>query len=178
MSDDQSPADASGDSPQLLALAAEPIDAIDLELLAAMREVYSRIDPVPGGLTDRIKFELTLAALHAEVAELQHVSLAGVRDEAAHYTPTESVTFTSSRLSLMVTLGPGREEAPDTVRVDGWVTGGTVTVELRIGDESRLATPDEDGRFVITDVPHGAARFVLRPVDDVERPVITPVVEI
>jgi hypothetical protein len=36
---------------------------------------------MPSDLTDRIKFELTLAALHAEVAELQQLTLAGVRDD-------------------------------------------------------------------------------------------------
>ena len=65
----------------------------------------------------------------------------------------------------MVTFGPAGEGVdPDTVRIDGWVTGGPASVELRLGDASYTATPDEHGRFVIESVPHGSARFVLRPL--------------
>ena len=35
----------------------------------------ARIDPVPAGLTDDVKFALTVHALHAEVAELQRLGL-------------------------------------------------------------------------------------------------------
>ena len=43
----------------------------------------------------------TLAALHAEIADLERMPLAGVRGDDTAYTPTESVTFTSSSLSLI-----------------------------------------------------------------------------
>lgn len=102
-----------------------PLDGTDTLVLGAVRELFSRTDPMPSGLTDRIKFELTLAALHAEVAELQELTLTGVRADSASFTPTESVTFTSSTLSLMVSINPAGEGArPGTVRIDGWVTGG------------------------------------------------------
>lgn len=173
------------DDDALTALADELLDDTDEVVLSAVRALHSRIDPVPSGLTDRIKFELTLAALHAEIAELSRVPLAGVRDDRTQYAATESVTFTSSTLSLMVTFGPAGDRAGgDTVRVDGWVTGGAASVELRIGDTSYPATPDEHGRFVIDGVPHGSARFVLRPgsadgaTPGEGRPVITPSIEV
>jgi hypothetical protein len=82
-------------------------------------------------------------------------------------------------MSLMVTVGPAGEGVPpDTVRIDGWVTGAAAAVELRVGTTSLLAEVDETGRFVLDGVPHGSARFVLRPADPDERPVITPTVEI
>jgi hypothetical protein len=180
------------DDAALTAFAEGPLDDTDSVVLDAVRALHARIDPVPSGLTDRIKFELTLAALHAEIAELSRVSLAGVREDTIHYAPTESVTFTSSTLSLMVTFGPAGEGVdPDTVRIDGWVTGDPASVELRLGDASYTATPDEHGRFVIESVPHGSARFVLRPLAGSgadgspgthehpgERAVITPSIEV
>ena len=39
-----------------------PLDGTDTLVLGAVRELFSRTDPMPSGLTDRIKFELTLAA--------------------------------------------------------------------------------------------------------------------
>ena len=39
-----------------------PLDGTDTRVLGAVRELFSRTDPMPSGLTDRIKFELTLAA--------------------------------------------------------------------------------------------------------------------
>lgn len=156
-----------------------PLDGTDTLVLGAVRELFSRTDPMPSGLTDRIKFEFTLAALHAEVAELQELTLTGVRADSASFTPTESVTFTSSTLSLMVSISPAGEGArPGTVRIDGWVTGGPATVELRAGEKSIAAEADANGRFSVDEVPRGPVRFILRPVDARGRPVITPVVEI
>jgi outer membrane protein TolC len=126
-------------TPDESTLASEPLDTLDEQVLLTVRNMHARLDPVPSGLTDRIKFELTLAALHAEIAELQRVSLAGVRADDTAYAPTQSVTFTSSRLSLMVTLTPDRSSGAATshsgpmVRIDGWVTAGGATVELFVG---------------------------------------------
>ena len=64
-----------------------PLDGTDTLVLGAVRELFSRTDPMPSGLTDRIKFELTLAALHAEVAELQELTHTGVRADSASFTP-------------------------------------------------------------------------------------------
>ena len=122
-----------------------PLDGTDTLVLGAVRELFSRTDPMPSGLTDRIKFELTLAALHAEVAE---------------FSPA------------------GEGARPGTVRIDGWVTGGPATVELRAGEKSIAAEADANGRFSVDEVPRGPVRFILRPVDARGRPVITPVVEI
>lgn len=169
-------------TPDESTLASEPLDTLDEQVLLTVRNMHARLDPVPSGLTDRIKFELTLAALHAEIAELQRVSLAGVRADDTAYAPTQSVTFTSSRLSLMVTLTAPTDD-PDqarqgTITVDGWVTVAGTVVELRVGNLSLTVTADEHGRFVIEDVPHGPGRFVLHPPGEGERPIITPSVEL
>jgi hypothetical protein len=76
----------------------------------------------------------------------------------------------------MVTVAP--EPEGTTVRVDGWVTGGETQVELRVGERSLHTTADVNGRFVLTAVPRGRARFVLRPMSPAVRPVITPTIEL
>ena len=155
-------------------LAAGGPDDIDRLVLRDVGELYSRLDPPPPGLAEQVKFELTLAALHAEIAELETLSSAGVRHD--DFTTTGSVTFTSSSLSLMVSVAP----EPDgmTVRVDGWVTGGETEIELRVAGHSHLATADINGRFVLSNIPRGPARFVLRPASAGVRPVITPTIEL
>ena len=114
--------------PSLDELALGEIDAVDVENLNRMAQLYDALDPVPSGLVDRIQFGITLDALHAEIAELQRSGdLAGVRSEAG--TDAQTVTFTSASLSTMVTITPS---GPDRVRIDGWVApGGGVVVELR-----------------------------------------------
>jgi len=155
-------------------LAAGAPDNTDRILLGDVGELYTRLDPPPDGLAEQVKFELTLAALHAEIAELEQLTSAGVRHD--DFTTTGSVTFTSSSLSLMVTLAP--EPDGTTVRVDGWVTGGETDVELRVAGRSQHATADFNGRFVLSNVQRGPARFILRPLTAGVRPVITPTIEI
>lgn len=141
-------------------LATGAIDDRDVAALRGMARLYDTLDPVPTGLTDRVKFGLTLDALHAEIAELQRSGdLVGVRSEAAD--DVQSVTFTSATLTTMITVTP---TSADRVRIDGWIApGGGVAVELRMVDGSREAVADADGRFVFEDVPKGLAQFVLRP---------------
>jgi hypothetical protein len=162
--------------PGLAELAAQPIDADDLRALAAMAELYDRLDPVPAGLVDRIQFGITLDALHAEIAELQRSGdLAGVRSSDA--VEAQTITFTSASLTTMVTVTP---TTADRVRIDGWVApGGGVDVELRVQTHSLHTTADSDGRFVFDDVPRGLAQFVLRPPSSVtRRPVVTPSIDL
>jgi hypothetical protein len=162
--------------PTLEELAAEPVDDRDVAALDRLAAMYDAIDPVPGGLVDRITFAITLDALEAEIAELTRTgSLAGARSVAAD--DVETITFTSRSLTTMVTISPAGAER---VRIDGWVApGGGVQVELRLTGDTRTETADSDGRFVFDDVPHGLAQFVLRPPAGVAQPpVITPSIEL
>ena len=162
--------------PGLAELAAGQIDTEDVRILARAAGAYESLDPVPRGLVDRIQFDITLDALHAEIAELQRTGeLAGVRSSGA--TEVQSVTFTSASLTTMVTITP---TSADRVRIDGWAApGGGVLVELRIVGDRLSTTADADGRFVFEDVPRGLAQFVLRPPAGTARPpVVTPSIEI
>lgn len=160
-------------------------DAIDLRdeaNLARVRELFAHADPVPGGLAERVKFALTVHALHAEVAELMDTALLATRgtDAAVEPTRTESVTFTAASLSLMVSASPtSTDRSDDRVRVDGWVTMPGARVEAMTTEGSISAVSDTNGRFVLDDLPHGPVHFVVTdPDDDDLRPVITPTIQI
>lgn len=161
--------------PSLDELTAGAIDDVDVDVLQNIARMYDALDPVPGGLVDRIQFGLTLDALHAEIAELQRsADLVGVRSATEG---VQSVTFTSTTLTTMVMITP---MVGDRVRIDGWIAPGeNVAVELRTVDATHETTADADGRFVFEDVPRGLAQFVLRPPSATGGgPVVTPSIEI
>lgn len=157
-------------------LAAEPPDANDFAVLNSLRAYYDEHDPVPDGLVERIQFELTLAALHAQVATLTQLDLA---DAGARSTETEAVrtiTFTSESITTMVTLTP---EGDGTVRVDGWAAPGAgIRVEILLPDGARETYADSDGRFVFEAVPTGLAKFALHPGPDEPTTVVSPTIEL
>ncbi len=158
-------------------LAVEPMDDLDDVVLRQLAAMYDELDPPPGGLADRIQFGITLDALEAEVARLQRGSkeLAGARSDNA--TGVQTITFTSSALTVMVTVAV---TAADRVRIDGWVAPGAgVQVEVRTPAGPRRTAADDDGRFVAEDVPRGFVQFVLTPPDDsAANRVITPSIEV
>lgn len=163
------------DHPTIDDWAAGDIDEFDLLALHRTRQLFDRLDPVPGDLVNRIQFGLTLDALEAELAELQRSGdLVGIRSDGDG--EVQTVTFTSSSLSTMVSVSA---MSADRVRIDGWVApGGGVEVELRVVGRALSAVADSDGRFVFEDVPRGLAQFVLRTPVTGSRPVVTPSIEI
>jgi hypothetical protein len=158
-------------------LAGQPLDPSDFALLNFLRAYYDEHDPVPDGLVERIQFELTLDALHAELATLMQMDMAGAGVRSAAPEAVRTITFTSESLTTMVTLTP----QPDgTVRVDGWATPGAgIRVELLLTDGPRETYADDDGRFVFEDVPSGLAKFVMHvPRGEEISTVLSPTIEL
>jgi hypothetical protein len=158
-------------------LAGQPLDPSDFALLNFLRAYYDEHDPVPDGLVERIQFELTLDALHAELATLMQMDMAGAGVRSAAPEAVRTITFTSESLTTMVTLTP----QPDgTVRVDGWATPGAgVRVELLLADGPSETYADDDGRFVFEDVPSGLAKFVMYvPRGEEISTVLSPTIEL
>ncbi|NHB84377.1 hypothetical protein G7085_06505 [Tessaracoccus sp. HDW20] len=93
---------------------------------------------------------VSVALMEAELAVLVDGGLEVVRSE-----PATTITFTASSLSLMITL----TEVERRVRIDGWVTGGGIAVQLLTGAEVLETVSDATGRLVWTSVPHGPVRF-------------------
>ncbi|MGV8910267.1 MAG: carboxypeptidase-like regulatory domain-containing protein [Propionicimonas sp.] len=145
----------------------QPLDATDQLLLQDLAEIHHLLDPVPPWLQERIDFAIAVAELEADIAELTMGDLVGARSEE-----TDSVTFTSGSLSLMVTT----VRSAHHVRIDGWVTSPGADVDVVGEGVTRTATADAAGRFSIEGIPRGRAHFVVHR--EGYRPVITPSMEI
>lgn len=155
-------------------LAAELLDPADFAVLNSLRAYYDEHDPVPDGMVERIQFELTLDALHAEVATLTQIDLADAGARSAQTESVRTITFTSESMTTMVTISP---EGDDTVRVDGWAAPGDgIRVEVLLADGSRETRADDDGRFVFEGVPVGLAKFALHPTGGTT--VVSPTIEL
>lgn len=159
-------------------LAEQPLDNEDLAVLNALRAMYDEADPVPDGLVERIQFEITLDALHAELATLTQLDLATSGARSASTESVRTITFTAETVTTMVTISP----QPDgSVRVDGWVAPGAgLLVEVLLADEARGTHADDDGRFVIENLPAGLAKFALHTTDAAGSPhtVVSPTIEL
>jgi hypothetical protein len=158
-------------------LAAEELDPSDFALLNSLRAYYEEHDPVPAGLEDRIQFQITLDALHTEIATLTQLDLATSGTRSAATETVRTITFTSDSLTTMVTLSPLGD---GTVRVDGWAAPGAgIRVEVLLPDGPRDTYADDDGRFVFESVPSGLAKFALYVPHDMEfSTVLSPAIEL
>jgi hypothetical protein len=154
-------------------LAAGPIDRFDEQTLARLATLYTGDDPVPPGLAAGISVGITLDALYAELAQLQHApGLAGVRTGEV---TADTVTFSSATLTAMVRITPASAE---TARVDGWITPvGSCTVRLRTSSTTLTTEADADGRFAFANVTRGMVQFTFAAAGG-RPPVITPALEI
>lgn len=148
-----------------------PLDDIDVVILDALRQTMTMADPVPVNLVGDIDFTLSLAAMNAELAALT-TEAAAVR--ATGPETAESVTFTSSTMTLMVVIG--RDDGQ--IRLDAWVSGGGITVELVHGSDRTSAVSDVNGRVSWFPVQPGLVRFLIQPLTVGGRPVITPAIEL
>ena len=161
-----------------LRLAAEPLDDHDIALLEDLAALWAAADPVPGGLIERIQFELTLDALHAEIATLTQLDLAASGARSASTEAVRTVTFSAESLTAMVTI---TQEPDGTVRVDGWIAPGDgLLVEVLLSGATRSTHTDADGRFVLDGLPAELAKFAIHAQDDAGDPhiVVSPTIEL
>ncbi|MFV0428671.1 MAG: hypothetical protein ACK5KO_04500 [Arachnia sp.] len=148
-----------------------PLDDTDVAILTSVAHIIDTIDPAPAGLAERIEFQLSLGALDAELARLTEAPVP-VRGDGT--VVANSITFTSSSMSLMILIDP--EDGP--TRIDAWVSGGGITVELIQAATHRSEISDVHGRLTWTDVPRTKTRFLIHPMAESGRSVLTPVLEL
>ena len=148
------------------------MDALDAELLEGIAALYDAVDPPPSSLDGDVLFALSLEALDAEIATLTEEGMPALR--SAETEATNTVTFTSSALQLMVRTS---EEEDGSLRIDGWVTGGGIEVAVLAGATALWSTSDAHGRLLWRAVARGPLRFLLRPADPGDRPIMTPMIE-
>lgn len=154
----------------------EPIDATDVALLRDVALMYDAADPVPADLVDRVRFALALDEVFEEVAEMTRVPAdsAAVRSDLAGAVRSDTLTFSSERLTAMVTLSP---TGGGRVRIDGWVSPlGQRRVDVRMqGSQEQVAT-DESGRFAVDDLRESFVQLVFHALngEDQDELVVTP----
>ena len=135
----------------------QPMDDLDFEILDGIRALCDRVDPMPAGLPDRIRFALALRGLEREVAELvtEDQRLVGARGAEQ----SRTVTFDSASLSIVVRI---EENTNGSVRVDGWLAPPQPReIEMQTSGETLNVSTDGQGRFAFAEVPPGSARLVV-----------------
>ena len=136
----------------------QPLDDFDFAILDGIRAVYERVDPMPAGLPERVRFSLALRGLETEVARL--VTEEDQRLVAARGTEqSRTVTFDSVSLSIIIRI---EENKNGSVRIDGWLAPPQPRqVEMQTSAETLSTASDEQGRFAFGAVPRGTARLVV-----------------
>lgn len=149
----------------------EPLDELDLRLLAGVRELWSEADPMPPALIDQIHFAIQLEDVDLEVMRIREEELAASRS-------TEQgrlITFDSESLTIMVNVSA---ESGGTIRLDGWLTPPDAhPIEIRTASGPMATSSDAQGRFALNGVPHGMVQIVVRTPGRT-RTVSTPAVEL
>lgn len=157
-------------------LAHQPLDDDDWRILDALAEIHRASDPVPAGLTDRVRFAMSLAALEAELAELTTLPLTAAGMRGKGYELAQTVTFSGEHLTAMISI----ESTSDTERrISGWVDTAKVRIELRTPSGTQSTAADSEGRFTFERVHTGLVHLVLWRTDvHDERPLMSPPIEI
>ncbi|CAM3972747.1 carboxypeptidase-like regulatory domain-containing protein [Kibdelosporangium persicum] len=139
----------------------------DKRVLTELDRLIDEFDPPPPGLVERVQFAVELEDLDVEVARWERAdALTGVRGDQG------TITFTVGDLMVMINL----TRIGECHQIDGWlVPPGQHAVEVRVaGHGSHDTTADEDGRFVVDNVPRGTTQLVVQ--FDGTRTVVTPTV--
>jgi|SRR5690606_15989162 hypothetical protein len=152
-------------------------------LLQDVRGLFRRVDPVPDGLVEMSLFAVMIEQLHAEAGtvELEHVEtpeLVARSNEASEreIVRTGTITFACEPVTVMINLS---ESPTGMLCVDGWVApAAQYRVELYQPGARVTVDSDEDGGFVLLDVPEGPSCLALRRVDGEGPTVCTPVIEL
>jgi len=157
--------------------ASEPLDETDQAILDRLRAVYSRVDPPPPDLNERVQFAIALENIDVEVARLVEDMLVGSGARGGERGRT--ITFEADSRTIVVTV----VDTPEGVRVDGWLApAARLRIELRLAGvsphapaTSKIVLCDDSGRFVFDGVSHGRAQLLVHPIDDGDvTPLVTP----
>jgi len=168
----------------------DPLDELDQQILAVVKDYYRIADPPPPDLDDLVSFAIELDDLDVAIARSQPVDPAGadlvagagVRDGGAWRGQARTLTFDTGDLTIALSLAYSADEL---VRVDGWlVPPSERQIQLRLAPRgqphtgrplvARLGLADETGRFAFDRVPRGLAQVVVFPPESGGRGAVTP----
>ena len=134
------------------------LDDLDYEILDGIRAIFERVDPMPAGLPERVRFALAMRGLESELA--RPVSEEGPRLVGARGTEqSRTVTFDSASLSIVIRIEQNKN---GSVRIDGWLAPAQPReIEMQTSAETLSVSSDDQGRFAFAEVPPGTARLVV-----------------
>lgn len=153
----------------------------DEPLLSEIGSLFRTLDPVPEGLVEMSLFAVTVEQLRAEMLELEHVETPelAVRSHEAgerEVVRTGTITFACEPVTVMINLS---ESPSGGMCVDGWVApAASYRVEIYQPGARLAVDSDDDGAFVLFDVPEGPSCLALRRTDGIGPTVCTPVIEL
>jgi len=159
----------------------EPRTVEDDALLTDLRRVFESVDPVPEDLVELSLFTLTIERLRADMIELETIAtpaLAARSSEAdeREVVRTGTITFACEPVTVMINLS---ESPTGGLCIDGWVAPPeSYRVELYQPGARVSVDSDDDGAFVLFDVPYGPTCLALRRADGTGPTVCTPVIEL
>ena len=153
----------------------------DEPLLDDLSALFGTVDPVPPDLAATSLFAITVEQLRADMLELEHVETpelvarsndAGEREVVR----TGTITFACEPVTVMINLS---ESPTGGMCVDGWVApAAPYRVELYQPGSRIAVDSDDDGSFVLFDVPEGPTCLALCRTDGAGPTVCTPVIEL
>jgi hypothetical protein len=136
----------------------QQLDDLDYEILDGIRALFERVDPMPAGLPERVRFSLAMRGLESELARPvteEDPRLVGARGTEQ----SRTVTFDSASLSIVIRI---EENKNGSVRIDGWLAPPQPRqIELQTSAETLSVSSDDQGRFAFAEVPQGMARLVV-----------------
>jgi hypothetical protein len=134
----------------------------DDQLLDALREAATRVDPVPDLVLRNARAALTTRDLDAELAELTLDSeLAAAGTVRADGDDVRLLSFTAAQVSVELQV----EYADGRVSLRGLVTGATGDAVVEVAGERHARPIDGDGWFTAAGLPRGATRVVVTAAD-------------
>jgi hypothetical protein len=135
----------------------QPPDAADDELLARLRRIAARADPVPEGLLAAARAAFGLRELDVRVAELVRDSGVGVPATAVRGLGARLLSFEAADavIECEVTARGGRRD------VIGQLVGAVAAaVQAQVAGAGAVdARVDDHGRFSISELPAGLFRL-------------------
>jgi hypothetical protein len=136
----------------------QQLDDLDYEILDGIRALFERVDPMPAGLPERVRFSLAMRGLESELARPvteEDPRLVGARGTEQ----SRTVTFDSASLSIVIRI---EENKNGSVRIDGWLAPPQPReIEMQTSAETLSVSSDDQGRFAFAEVPQGTARLVV-----------------
>jgi hypothetical protein len=137
-------------------------------MLAALRSVIHRADPVPAAIVDAAQAAYAWRTIDAELAELaadSAMATAGVRSSVA----PRLLTFEGAGVEVEVEVA----QTGSTRHLSGQlVPVGAAQITVRFPGGSQETTADELGRFAVERIPAGSVSLAIMRVG-AEQPIVT-----